>query len=285
MALYLQDWGKALKDNLIQREYADFVKQKKQKLCSTYIFSDLERVHANNVPVLQSIWKQLHALPHPCRLLNNPEKVLKRLPLLQTLHQKGINSFNAYPILEGQNVYPKRFPVFIREANDHKGPLSGLIETQTELNAEIERLRQGKALGPNPMVTEYIPCTDTLGMHKKFSAYRIGEQIIPAPMGLSKHWMVKIANSDLTENLFQEEWKLMQTNPHQAELLKIFNLAHIDYGRIDYGFSAGRLQVFEINTNPHLVKPGRYPEPLRQRNKAFLALKLIKAFTHLDLAI
>ena len=39
---------------------------------------------------------------------------------------------------------------------------------------------------------------------------------------------------------------------------KIFEHAHVDYGRIDYTVVDGKCQIFEINTNPTiLVPPGR----------------------------
>jgi hypothetical protein len=47
--------------------------------------------------------------------------VKRRLDLLNKLSESGINDFDAYPIVPGRRVVPERFPVFIREANDHKG--------------------------------------------------------------------------------------------------------------------------------------------------------------------
>ncbi len=56
--------------------------------------------------------------------------------------------------------------------------------------------------------------------------------------------------------MIEEEFSYIQNNPHQKELRDIFDIANIEYGRIDYGFNDGKLQVWEINTLPVI---GRYP--------------------------
>ena len=45
----------------------------------------------------------------------------------------------------------------------------------------------------------------------------------------------------------------MEENPHQDALREIFGLAGIDYGRMDYGLLDGKVQVWEINTNPTII--------------------------------
>jgi hypothetical protein len=42
-----------------------------------------------------------------------------------------------------------------------------------------------------------------------------------------------------------------------------FELAGIEYGRIDYGIKDGRIQVREINKNPTLVNPDQLDDPTR----------------------
>ena len=55
-------------------------------------------------------------------------------------------------------------------------------------------------------------------------------------------------------DLVQRERNFIETNPHKAEIDHIFNVAGIDFGRIDYGVRAdGGIHVFEINTNPNLA--------------------------------
>lgn len=54
----------------------------------------------------------------------------------------------------------------------------------------------------------------------------------------------------------REEIEYIRTNPHRDALAKIFRIAGIDYGRIDYGLVDGTVQTYEINTNPRLPRYG-----------------------------
>ena len=49
---------------------------------------------------------------------------------------------------------------------------------------------------------------------------------------------------------YDQHLDYVRTNPHADELRKLFGAANIEYGRIDYTIADGRIQVFEINTNP-----------------------------------
>ena len=53
-------------------------------------------------------------------------------------------------------------------------------------------------------------------------------------------------------------------NPHRELLEHIFRDAGIDYGRIDYGLLDGRIQVWEINTNPWIASDSDVGLPQRQ---------------------
>ncbi len=61
----------------------------------------------------------------------------------------------------------------------------------------------------------------------------------------------------------REELDYVRSNPHAEELREIFELARIDYGRIDYSVVDGCIQVWEINTNPMILIPKDRDDPLR----------------------
>jgi hypothetical protein len=42
----------------------------------------------------------------------------------------------------------------------------------------------------------------------------------------------------------------VEDNPHEAWLRRVCELGGVEYGRVDYGMLDGRLQLWEINTNP-----------------------------------
>jgi hypothetical protein len=68
--------------------------------------------------------------------LNDPATVRKRFALLRGLFLAGLNPNNVHLADEGwSNV---KFPVFIRVADGHDGPLTDLIADQAELETAIE---------------------------------------------------------------------------------------------------------------------------------------------------
>lgn len=280
---FLKLWGLDVAPLFDIQDYRSFVTSKKHTLCSTYIFSDLERVSPPNMSHLEEIWQQLSDIEPHSRLLNHPAKVKKRVDLLQTLYQLGINDFTVYPILPDDIPQPKRFPVFIREANDHKGNLSPLLEDQSQLEETIIQLRSANKLGLNPIVTEYISVRNDQGYFHKYGAFRIGDRIIAAHYMMEKQWVVKGSAVDTQDFEIQADYDYVINNPHAQEVMEIFKLAQIDYGRIDYALVNGKIQVFEINTNPALPPPKSYPQyPLLQKRVEYAALQLNNAFKELE---
>ena len=51
------------------------------------------------------------------RVLNHPTTSMRRYELLRTLFERGDSSFNVYRLTECRQ--PQRWPVFIREENEH----------------------------------------------------------------------------------------------------------------------------------------------------------------------
>ncbi len=196
-------------------------------------------------------------------IMNHPGRVLERYMLLKTLHQRGINQFRAFRINEIQdNSIKLHFPVFIREEGKHSGSLTGILNNSDELTQAINQLKNDRYRMNELLVVEFVDTSGENGLFRKYSAFRVGDAIIPRYLSLSYHWVVKEHATDpsgstlYTDELIEEEFSYIQNNPHQKELRDIFDIANIEYGRIDYGFNDGKLQVWEINTLPVI---GRYP--------------------------
>ena len=51
------------------------------------------------------------------------------------------------------------------------------------------------------------------------------------------------------------KWEYVRTNPHEKEIMHAFEAAHIEYGRCDYAICNGRIEFWEINTNPSFAGP------------------------------
>jgi len=80
--------------------------------------------------------------------------------------------------------------------------------------------------------------------------------------------MLKLDESEFTRPLVLEEHDYVFNNPHAIQLAEIFEIAGIDYGRIDYSIKDGRIQTWEINLNATIgrgVGPsgGKGPAELR----------------------
>ncbi len=77
----------------------------------------------------------------------------------------------------------------------------------------------------------------------------------------------------------------MKKNPFGRQMSKIFALANVEYGRVDFGVVNGKPQIYEINTNPHVkLRPPPSPAPRRNDSVALFRANYIQALTALDTA-
>ena len=131
------------------------------------------------------------------------------------------------------------------------------------------------------VAVEFIDTADSEGLYRKYSAFRVGDQIVPRHVFFSREWMQKQA--DLTDPAYlEEERAYVETNPHRGAVLDVFELARIEYGRVDYSILDGRLQVWEINTNPSLAGPISDQKPEREHVHALFARRMNRCLADLD---
>lgn len=249
----------------------------------TWIFSDLERNSLSELKELANFWNYLALSGEPLWLLNHPLAVRKRYEFLRLLKKKKINLFDVYKLTESRD--PRFYPVFLRDENTHASVYKPdrLIKTKEDLiNLKAQIDQDTNICREELLITEYINCQGEDGLYRKYSAFNIGGEIIPRHIFFSdKIWFLKGPHV-VEDQLVKEELTFQKTNPHKEELLKIFRLARIDYGRIDYGFRKGKLQVFEINTNPQLYAPGLHPK--REEGSRLFYRKFLKSLKKLPTA-
>jgi hypothetical protein len=246
---YLESHGAALAGVFEPMTYPQFF-QAREHPHGAYVFSDIERLSEPERLRAESAWQELAG--RGCRLLNHPTRSMRRFELLRALHQRGSNDFAVHRLAAGAE--PPRLPVFLRRENDHRGPRTPLLGTPAELAAEVERWRRsGEALG-EVIATEFCDTADADRVYRKYGAFLLGDRVIPRHVFFSEWWNVKSWNL-AGDDYLAEELDYLLGNPHQQELREIFALARIDYGRIDYALLDGRIQVWEINTNPMIVRP------------------------------
>jgi len=199
------------------------------------------------------------------RILNHPLKVLERYPLLVALHKAGINDFTATRLEAGER--PPKYPVFIRAEDGYGGPETDVLNNDAEFDAALVDLaRRGLPLRGR-IAIGYAAERSPDGYFRKYGAFNIGGEIIPTHIMNGRTWAVKshvkdtgwIARRDKQVGLASEtaaaELAYVRENPHQDVLREAFGIAGIAFGRADYGVVGGRVQIYEINTNPKLPSP------------------------------
>jgi len=245
----------------------------------TYVFTDLDRLSHWDLELAAELYLQLQKAG--VRVWNNPARAKSRYPLLRALHAAGLNDFNAYRAHETGSV--ARFPVFLRKIHGHRQPVSDLLATRAEMEKAIDMAVAGGTPAENLLVVEFAAEPVRPGVYRKLSAYRIGPAIVPHVCVHDTSWLVKYGKLGVAgEELYREELAFLQTNPFADHLRMAFDLADIEYGRADFGFYRGRIQVYEINTNPALEPPLPHPSAVRVESVRLAWEKFLQALRAID---
>lgn len=245
-----------------------------------FVFSDIERLQPTQRALASYVRDSIASVVGEDVVLNHPGRSLRRYELLTTLHQHGINEYRAVRASEPRGDL--RFPVFVRRADHHDGALTPLLDSHGAVDGALAQLAMMGLEPETLLVIEFCDTRGPDGLIRKYAAQRVGPRIVAAHLFFGdKEWLIK-ETQVTTEATMREELAFMEENPHAEQLEKIFDLAHLQYGRIDYGMKGDRIQVWEINTNPVLAFPrNRYDAsrvPLRQR----VCDKYGDAFAELD---
>ena len=215
-----------------------------------------------------------------CRVLNDPATVRKRFALLRGLYLRGFNPINIYLADEGWSKL--KFPVFIRVADAHDGPLTDLIADQAELETALEAAVVAGIPRSTIVIVEYAADPIRPGIYRKSSIYRVGDRLITTINWHGHDWSVKGDEIGLAdETLYDEELSTVREDRMQPDF-GAFKFANIEYGRIDFGFVEGRLCVYEINTNPTIFAPGRHSVPQRTESSRLRWSRFLEALHEID---
>ena len=266
-----------LKDRVSVTHY-DEIFRRKRFPHATYVFVDLDRLGPADVELAGRLYLQLNDAG--MRVLNDPRRQLQRHAMLRALHDAGLNDFRAY---RADELPPKvRFPAFVRKANNHLGPLSKLLESHAELEPALDEfVRQGVPL-QNLLVVEFAAEPLEEGIYRKLTAFRVGESIWPHTTVHGADWMVKDGRRVASEQRYIEELESTRTRPHVEYLRRVFELARIEYGRADFGLWRGRIQIYEINTNPCIHFPISHRYASRRQSMQINWQKYLDALEAVD---
>ena len=210
-----------------------------------YIFTDLDRLSEKDGERARE-WYQILRDAGAC-VLNDPSCFVDRLELLQRLYAAGKNQFNVYTFDQIDKV---RYPVFLRYNEGHDGNQSDLINDRATLDGALKRLKR-QADGRTPLIIEFLDYSETDGRFYKYSHFRVGDHLVYGGLACGSSWCVK-ASEFIEQELLERE--IIDGENHQFDqaIMDAFQMTGIEYGRIDYAFVDGKLQIFEINTNPDM---------------------------------
>lgn len=132
------------------------------------------------------------------------------------------------------------------------------------------------------MIAEYKEVRSPDGLRRKYSVHRFGDHYAQNHILFSRdEWEIK-SSGEMDDAMLAEERDYVEACPHLDQVREVFELARIDYGRMDYSVVDGRIQIWEINTNPMLLFPPSYYRSNMRPLRAVVAKKMNEAFRSLD---
>ncbi|MGE0713910.1 MAG: hypothetical protein AB7P02_00600 [Alphaproteobacteria bacterium] len=214
-----------------------------------WIFADYDRLGSDDT--LQAAQLRRRLIEGGARVLNHPSRSLRRYELLRTLREEGENLFDVYRVVDLRE--PARYPVFLRRLDAHAGPASKLLPDRPALRRAIEAARDSGWPMDALAIVEFCDTRGASGLYRKFGVMRIGDHIFPLQALADRQWMVKHAQDCIwDEATIAFERDYFRKFPHRDMAMRVFERASIQYGRLDFAVKEGRMQVWEINTNPTL---------------------------------
>lgn len=273
---FLKHWAPGLQAHVRVLPYEE-VFRSAELPPGVHLFADLERLRPSERRLAAGLADRIAA--GGSRVLNHPRDVLTRHPLLGTLHAAGINRFRSHRGIDPRRL---RWPVFLRTEHEHDGALTPLLHGPADLARALLRIaRRPLALRAGLLAVEFEDTRGADGLFRKYSVLRVGDVFLPRHILVSRNWMLKVADVVDASTVAAEEAFLREV-PQMDALRRVFALARVDYGRIDYTLHEGRLVVWEINTNPGLTPRRVRLHPLRIPSQERAVAPVVEAFVALD---
>jgi hypothetical protein len=275
---FLHEWQPALAKRVKILAY-EALPQTTRLPLGSYIFSDIELLGPASTEMAVQVWDTLSRAGRAVRLYNHPRRVMRRDELLRTMFESGQNRFEARHPHDGLGGL--KFPVFLRNGRDHAGPSTLFLHNARELRQALWVQRLRRVDMKNMLAIEFCDTADETGLYRKYASYVMGDRVIPRHLFFSNKWVQKYPDR-LSAAQAAEQMAYLQTNPHCEQLQEIFRTARIDYGRIDYSLLDGRIQVWEINTNPTIIHSRSKYSALAHEAQDYFVNRLTEAWAALE---
>jgi hypothetical protein len=242
-----------------------------------WAIADFDRVHPWSLELAASRSDALTAAG--AVVMNDPRRFLTRAPLIRSLYALGINRYTCW--LPAFGEVPERFPVFLRTLAAHRGVLTGLLETAAEAEAALRQaLAEGYTITDLGFIEYRAEAAPGVGHYQKHAAYRIGNRVLRALSVNDDSWMAKTGIAGLaSEETYAAELAEFDGYPHAEVIRRVTDLCGCTFGRVDFGIVAGRVEVYELNSNPTFgFVAADHPSALRRASSDRHKDQLLAAF-------
>jgi hypothetical protein len=231
---YLEEEGSALRDTMRVVLYDDLARLDRLPL-GTWVFTEIDRLSEAERDMVTVACEGLAPAKDAARVMNQPRRMLLRHDLLRAAHDAGMNRFRSWLATEvvfghGRRAAGKdgsvaasalRYPVFVRFVNRHTGNLTPLLDSPRQLEAAIASLMSARHRLDDLLVVEFCDTKDEHGVYRKYSAYKIGDRVLPRYLECSRDWMVKWDWRIFDRVRADEETRYLETNPHESWIRQI----------------------------------------------------------------
>ncbi len=244
---------------------------------ATWILTDFDRLSPGQLEAAGRIYRRLGK--GGLTVLNDPRRFRNRAQLLAALQAKGVNSFGC--ALPAAGEWPARYPAFLRTIAAHRGITGDLLKSPREAALALRAaLRDGYLLSDLVFV-EYCaePVAET-GRFQKHAGLVVGDRMIRANTVNDMTWKAKVGTPGLASDAqYAAERAEFHDWPHRDFVTRVFDVAGMDFGRVDFGLVGGRPQAYEVNTNPTLDMPLDHVNADRRATLALYRAAILDAFT------
>lgn len=282
VSTFLSGWGRELRRKIHIQTYESLANLTELPT-ATMIFTDFERLTRLQMIAAQSVWTQIRTQRPELQMLNEPRRFRGRYDLLKAMAEAGDNDYRAYRLDEvGPSI---QYPVFLRIENDHFGARTTLLDTREELDDAVAAAILGGVDPDLLLVIEFAGEKGPDGFYRYGMVSRFGDELFCRSTGLSSSWMVKgpdIRRGDIYSDEDIANERRFMDEPVPPLVRKAFDRAGLDYGRADFGVLRGRLQIWEVNSNPMFVPHKGKLQPERIPAIGYLAERTVKALQALD---
>jgi hypothetical protein len=251
MRHFLETWGRALAGRVAVVTYEMLLAGRVDvpEQGGAYIFTNFGNVRAmapDAQSAIRALHKRLLEQNGVARVLNDPDKSLLRYDLLRMLHERGVNSFNAFRTDEPADGL--RYPCFIRHEREARFDNPVLAQDPQQYGALLNGLTWQQGTRAGFITVEFCDVVSSDGFYRKYGAFVIGDRIVPRHVHVGRKWFLRTVDLSGPSEMAEEK-VYVATNPHKDMLLECARAAGISYGRFDYGLLGGRPQIWEININ------------------------------------